>query len=665
MLILGNVVPDDKDSDKDFDVVDTIGVHQISEVAVEGLRIPAGISPSRPTQSLNCNDLKSLGISNLADGVKRFAGVNVKDYGGIGGMKTVSIHNLGAHHTGVSYDGVCLSNIQAGQIDLSHYSLDNLSTMSLSVGHNENMLQTARHYSNAGTLTLVSEKPTFADGKSYDVRIMMRAGSFGLFSPSIRYWQALGKNTSLAFNTTYQRADGNYPYTLQNGRQSTEEKRVNSDIYSWNGEINLYYNDVLELKGNWYSSHRGLPGNVILYNNTSKQRLWDEELGLQVGYTKHWVNCLALSAKARYSYSWNKYLDPDMVYPDGFNYDDNTQREYYASVVGNWSPSELLSVSLAEDVSLNTLRNNIYLDAGNISQHPNPDRWTSLTALTVHSQLGKLKAEGNVLATFVTEKTDIQRISPDNRQRLSPSLSLSFKPFESQSLFLRAMWKNTFRVPTFNDLYYRRMGTYNLKPEKATEWNVGISWSYSPASWLKHISATVDAYYNDVDDKIVASPSTYVWKMANFGKAEIKGVDITFSSEIEVSNKISALLTCAYTFQEALDKTKDSPTYGAQLPYTPKQSGNTSLIINSPWVNLGYSIMYQGKRYCMAQNSDEYLIECYCDHTISLSRNLKIDKKSIVHLQVAVNNLLNKQYEIIKYYPMPRRNFTFTASIEF
>lgn len=88
----------------------------------------------------------------MADAVRRFAGAQVRDYGGIGGLKTVSIRNMGAAHTAVSYDGVAVSNCQAGQIDIGRFSLDNVSMVSLAVGQTDNLLQSARHYASAGVL---------------------------------------------------------------------------------------------------------------------------------------------------------------------------------------------------------------------------------------------------------------------------------------------------------------------------------------------------------------------------------------------------------------------------------------------------------------------------------------------------------------------------------
>ena len=104
-------------------------VHKIDEVTVTARRPLAKVTTGSPVQLINKEDIKNLGLQNMADAVRRFAGTNVRDYGGIGGLKTVSIRNLGAAHTAVSYDGVVVSNSQAGQIDIGRFSLDNVSSL--------------------------------------------------------------------------------------------------------------------------------------------------------------------------------------------------------------------------------------------------------------------------------------------------------------------------------------------------------------------------------------------------------------------------------------------------------------------------------------------------------------------------------------------------------
>ena len=122
---------------------------QINRVDVTASRKASNVTASKPVQIMTKEEINLLGIHELADAVKKFAGADVRDYGGIGGMKTVSVRNLGAHHTAVSYDGVTLSNTQAGQIDIGRFSLDNVESISFALGNDDNLMQTARHYAAA------------------------------------------------------------------------------------------------------------------------------------------------------------------------------------------------------------------------------------------------------------------------------------------------------------------------------------------------------------------------------------------------------------------------------------------------------------------------------------------------------------------------------------
>ncbi|MGN0309473.1 MAG: TonB-dependent receptor, partial [Bacteroides sp.] len=264
--------------------------HRIDDVTVTAPRRRALITTTVPVQQLGKQELQQLGIQDMADAVRRFAGANVRDYGGIGGLKTVSVRNMGAAHTAVSYDGVPVSNCQGGQIDIGRFSLDNVEMLSLAVGQQEEMLQTARLYASAGVLSIETEKPHFDQGRSSSLRARLQGGSFGYVTPSLRWWQQLDSRTSLALDGTYMRADGNYPYTLVNGKYVTHEKRNNSSIYSWQGEANLHHtlrdSSQLSVKGYYYSSRRGLPGAVTLYNPLSTEKLWDENYFIQAQYRK-------------------------------------------------------------------------------------------------------------------------------------------------------------------------------------------------------------------------------------------------------------------------------------------------------------------------------------------------------------------------------------------
>src|SRR6218665_1497695 len=87
-------------------------------VRVTGILPDDPAAASLPLQQLQKKELLALNSFSVAEAAKFFSGVLVKDYGGIGGLKTVSVRSLGANHTGIMYDGIMLGDAQGGQIDL-------------------------------------------------------------------------------------------------------------------------------------------------------------------------------------------------------------------------------------------------------------------------------------------------------------------------------------------------------------------------------------------------------------------------------------------------------------------------------------------------------------------------------------------------------------------
>ena len=636
-------------------------VTDIEELVVTSRRTPGKISATAPVQTLSAADISKLGIQNMADAVRRFAGTNVKDYGGVGGLKTVSVRNMGAAHTAVSYDGSPVSNCQAGQIDIGRFSLDNVGMLSLSVGQSDDMLQPAKLYASAAVLGIWTEKPHFDYDNPYAFRVQIKGGSFGYVSPSVRWWQKIGSRVTTSLDATYLRSDGNYPFKLVNGKLVTKERRNNSEIDSWHAEGNVYYNmpdgGELQVKGYYFYSKRGLPGAITLYNPVSTEKLWDENAFILARYKKKFNPKWSLQAQAKYNYAWNKDEETGPQFDGGIYSATHHQDEWYVSATGMYQPISGLSIALAEDGAINKLNSTMY-------ECPYPTRYSSITALSARWNMPHLTVSGSLVGTLITEKVKIGD-PPKDISKLNPSLSFSVQPWQDHLFYLRAMYKSTFRVPTFNDLYYYRLGSRTLRPEKANEFDVGITWGNSLFPAMDYLSFTLDAYYNDVDDKIVAFPTTYAWRMVNFGKVRVTGLDMTLATAFTITNGIDLVLSGAYTWQKAIDITdKNSKTYKDQLPYTPEHSGNVSAIVETPWVNVGYSIVFVGKRYYLDQNIPINEIAAYDDHTLTVSHDFNL-KKCKLSVRAEILNLTNKQYDVIKFYPMPGRSWRLTGVINF
>ena len=368
-------------------------VHHLKRVTVSAERSSRIHSAPMPTQVMTSETMRGLGVQNLADAARRLPGITVKDYGGIGGLKTVSIRGLGADHTAVVYDGVAVSNCQAGQIDIGRFNMDDVETLSMSVGQQNDLLQSARLYASAGVLSLKTKNPLEGTQLPNMCKVQLRSGSFGLLNPSISWSQRLGERTTYQLSGNFVHSEGAYPFTLVNGDRVTQERRHNSDVLSWNVEGNLYHHFMdgsrLTAKVHYYDSERGLPGSVILYNNLSDERLWDKNAFAQARYQKTFSEKWRMQVEGKYNYSWTKYEDTDVKYVGGKKTDINEQQEYYLSASTLWTPKEGLFVSWANDGFFNLLENNF-------PNNPHPRRWTWLSALNLRWNWKRLTLNGTL-----------------------------------------------------------------------------------------------------------------------------------------------------------------------------------------------------------------------------------------------------------------------------
>lgn len=640
---------------------DDIRTDSIRELVVTAKNITSPTRHSTPIQVLTRKDIEKLGVQGLSEAVRTLSGVNIRDYGGIGGIKTVSVRSMGSSHTAVSYDGISLSNVQSGQIDIGRFNLDNIEQIDLSIGQTDNIFQSARMFASAGALSIQTAKPDFSTSPVH-VGIQMKAGSFGTYNPSAIYQQKLGKGWWLSMNGDYLYSKGDYPYILRNGSETSRKIRKNSDISSGQIELNLF-GDMgkggrLNMKANYYDSERGLPGSVILYNDEANERLWDRAAFAQMQYENSLTPKWDIRAQAKYNYAWTHYHNEGSSQAFGIQDDYYTQQEYYLSAGTLYKPFEFLRFSIVEDFFVNTL-------VSNIPEFAYPVRYSSLTALSGQFENSRLTATASVLATYITEDVRYGEAAPD-RFRLSPAASISFKITEDQNFRIRASYKDGFRVPTFNDLYYARVGNRNIKPEKATQFNLGLTWSGSiPGGVIDYASFSADAYYNLVKDKIVAIPTMFIWKMMNMGKVDIYGTDINAQINFRLTDKMSMELGGNYTYQKAIDLSDpEAKNYRHQIPYAPEHSGNIIFSFLNPYIDITYMLNAIGDRYSMSQNIPSNLIEGYIDQNISLSHTFTI-KNTKLKLQAECLNIGNVQYEVIKYYPMAGRSFRITLKFTY
>lgn len=617
-----------------------------------------------PAQRLDGEELRRLNSLSVADALRYFSGVQIKDYGGVGGIKTVNIRSMGTNHTGVIYDGVQLGNAQNGQIDLGWFSLDNMEAISLYNGQKSDILQPARDFGNAGSIYLRTRTPHFEEGETYHARATMRCGSFDLINPSALVELRLSSHVNASLSAEWVNSSGKYKFRYRRVNPAgelaydTTAVRQNGDINATRIEANLHgtlRSSSWSAKAYNYNSERGVPGAIV--NNVWRrgERIWDTNSFVQGSYTGYFGDFTTL-ANVKYAFYRTHYVNNDdkQVKVDNLY----KQREIYLSTSNMYSISRHWNVSLSYDFMWNDLSADMYGFA-------RPTRYTNLLSVATSLDFPRVKVQASGLGTFIHDKLRGQQ-APGDKHVFSPAVYVSGNPLRNRDFSIRAFYKQSFRMPTFNDLYYADMGNSQLNPERVTQYNIGLLYTHSGHGFVKAARLSIDGYYNRVKDKIVAYPKgqQFRWTMLNLGLVDIRGCDLSGLITINPVDRLDVTLRGQYTFQRAIDITNPADNYYRdQIPYIPRHSG--SAVINAQWRGWGlnYSFIYVGERYNQQENIRYNYTQPWYTSDLSASKDLTLGRVSLRCL-IEINNLLSQDYDVILNYPMPKRNYRFTVTVE-
>lgn len=657
---------------------DSIRAQRLREVNINADAPQKVFSGPAAVQQISAQQIKQLPTLQLSDALKYMSGVVVRDYGGTGGMKTVSVRGLGTQHTGVAYDDIALTDCQTGQIDLGKLSLENVASLSLVVGLDDKIFVPARLFSYSSilkinTINMIPEKP-------FNFRVGGAVGMYGLYSlqAGVTHKVVSKKHNDRLFfwnlSADAMRSKGNYPYTLRYGGihdSVSHEIRKNAETRTLNTEFNAVWQidktQRFNVKLYYYNSARELPSATIFYNSESHQKLWNQNAFGQAHYHKYFSDRWAYQANLKFNYDYTRYYDPDYLNIEGFLDNRYHQHESYFSNTVQYSPIlekdslkniQKLQFALAQDVFYQQMK-------ANSLDYTHPGRLTSLTSLSALLSGNRWKLNANLLFTYVNniiiENPEIQDFT-----HFSPAIGGSFEL--AKTVHLRFFYKNIFRMPTFNDLYYREVGNVNLNPEKTHQWNLGLVLKEAHlAAGRITVSTTLDGYFNIVKDKIVAFPShnLFSWTMLNYGMVYVTGAELNTFWQYRITGKYILRLNGNVTYQKAVDRTDESgKTFNHQIPYTPLWSGSMSLSMQTPWLTVTYAFIACGKRYALSQNIPANEVSGYFDHSITLSHDFNF-RNSSLGLKLELLNIANNHYEIIRNYPMQGFGLRFKVVYDF
>lgn len=616
-----------------------------SIVTLEELEVTATApSPIATVQTLSGEPLQALSTTSIADALKYFAGVQIKDYGGLGGLKTVNVRSLGAQHVGIYLDGIRITNAQNGTVDLGKFSLSTLESVSL---YNANKLehgQSASEYASGATVYLRTRKPS-----TDSISVTAGIGSFHTYRGRLnlqfshRGWQGF-------IDGEYLHSKGDYTFRYKSDYEDTIGKRRNSDIEFYRIEGALFKKGFAAHIYS-YNSERGCPGGIVRrlsdkYTNIGRE--WDRDIFAQASWQRQFSPLHFLKINSKYS---NEYLRYKTDYPDNQNTArvDNhyRQNDAYLSAAYCFSPLRLLSFNTAYDARMSWLK-------ADLRYFSSVRRLDQKAVVDAQLDWKSLRFDASLLYQHYKDHTRMRAGAAKAISKFTPAVALSYTLF---GVTFRGWYKNIFRVPTLNDLYYTQAGNRNLKPEFTKQWNLGLEYNYIADSW--QASAQADAYFNHIDNRIVCLPlrGTYTWSMMNYGKTFCRGLNATVSGGFYPGDWRFSLLT-SLTLQHDVNRTdpEDEDTYDLPICYSPKFSCGVTAVVAWRSLELTVSELHVGERIWSYADPED-ILKPYDNVDVKLSARWRWLVASL-----EINDLFDVQYEHIPRYPMPGRSFRFSLT---
>ena len=608
--------------------------------------------------SLKRATILELNFEDVGQLLQKFAGINVKSYGGLGGLKTISVRGLGSQHTSIVVDGFTNSNTQTGQVNLGQIQSDNIESISLVAGGQKSVLVPTSAQVAGSVVYIETFENTFSAEK-HKVRFASKLGSFGQYDNYLSYKFSLKKIFVSAFGK-YRFADGVYPYSFQNGQTTYSGTRYNNHFQDAYGGLSfgcrIADNGLLSFsyRSDW--SNQELPGAVILYSDNSFQTLQTANNRLQIGYS-HFHDKWSLRIFSNASIGKLNYTDSSFLNSAGGLFSNYENDQIQFGINTQYSISKKISLFFGTEEQISKLRSNNSVFGA-------PIRWHNFSLLGTKLNLKPLSITGQLSSQFVQDMNDT--LSIPSMFKVNPFIQIESKELiQKLNLSTFAFYRNSFRMPSFNELYYNSVGNSKLKPEESNQLTLGIV--LSPNLGKLSLVNRTNFYFNQINNKIVAIPTKnlFVWSMQNVGKVNILGAESTFELSYKFTDKWNINSLFNYTLQLATDITdRNNPTFGHQIAYLPKHTFNADISLKRKNTGFRWSTFGNSLRYSLNENNSSNEVAGFVVSDFSIFSTIKV-KKHDIRIQFSCKNIFNFSYAIVRYYVMPGRNFLISFNYAF
>jgi hypothetical protein len=622
----------------------------MEDILVQGRRteLPQ-IMNTTPGTLMHADEIQERSPEDLGDLTMRFSGVFVRSYGGAGGLKTLNARGLGSQHFLVVNNHQAMLFNQMGSTNLGDIQVDGLASVLYSVGGSDNWDMPALAKTYSGVLRL-KYLESDEDIKDY-LQLQILGASFGRYKLSGSLLKSI-KRAVFFFQAYGYEMEGEFPFQYKHGLVSVEGKRNNNFTREASGRLGtkIIINgfNKIQIATQYLSAFRELPGAIVFYHPHHFQVLSNGQTNVNLHH-EYVRNKLKLIHFANFSQTTTDYRDSfHVVYPQWENFLERNRdlghngQFDFKTIKFNWS-GQYVHSSLFTNRADNLL----------------PIRHRAIA----HAGLELARSNFKLRCDIPVQYESDQLLMGQNQNRIlfTPSLGLNTSLRRDGSIYLfRASAGNFARMPTFSEMYYTPISNPNLRPEISKMLNLGFH--HKRFAKRGQFNFGMDVFYGLIRDKIIAIPTQnlFVWSVRNLQTVRSYGFDAIMSVNYCFENKSQLI----YSHKSSLNVARDisnleSPTYGHQIPYTPYWLHSVEITWAIGHFGATYSYAFNDFRFVLGENIAANVLDAFHLHDLRFHYNLQFgsDSKHTFRFHVKLNNLFDQQYQVMRGFPMPGRNF--------
>jgi len=575
-------------------------------------------------KSIDKQTLQEFAGQNLGELLQQRSGIFVRQYGP-GMLASVTMRGTSAGHTAVFWNGIPINSASLGQADLSILPTNGFDQATVHHGSSGALYGTDAI---GGSIHLNSSL-AFDQGSRFS--FYQGVGSFGRLNNQLQYRYS---NKKIATSTRVYRnfAENNYPYTNRSKFGSPTERQEHASIeqYGVNQDIGWNVGDKSQISTSlwWNLTDREIQ--PVMGSNTHE---------VQKDQNLRWVMDYFRFGTAG---TWNVKL--------GAVHDELLFNRRSRNLVTQYFASSDYERSISESWQTKSGIRYTHIE-GNLSTYEATDNRLELYHSSNLEVTDRLALSVN-LRQLVYEGTFVP---------FTPSLSgqLDLIRTSHHQTKLNGAFARSFKVPTLNDRFWVPGGNPDLQSEDSWSGELGII-----HTWKKNnteIETQATAYRMWVENWIIWLPIGNFWSPTNIRNVDNSGIE----GFIKVSQNLGNWRLegqADYALNRAINQTninENDRSKGKQLPYTPLHKTQITGRIIRKDISAFINTHYVGQRFTATDNVGT--VDAYQLWNMGGSYTWRAKIGGQIGFQV--NNLLNKDYEVLRLRPMPGRNYQINLNI--